>query len=881
MRCDCGYDFGDGENLENTMLIQQQLPNLIDDTAIQTGDAETAEQLEPAPSYRFSRLASAGKAIGSGLLGVGFLAVILLAIVSGGKIAAQLQPWVQAFSGVCLLVLVPVSTLLLLCRSSRGYGGVGLYFASFPLGFSLWVTCFVYALTFSVFWAVAGVLLAGLGIVPIAAIMTLIRKDWSSFGGIIGTVLVVFVLRGVGAWIAERADEWTTAAKNRARRASEHPLKRGNYLVRHWRGQLSLGVSYWVDGLLATFVVGIVAAVVGSIQTDLRTQSALMLLVFAFAVIASIWQSVGVWRSASNHFARGGTLFWAGVAKVMVIVGFLSTSVLIWQTYIPQSAEFLSIIRGDTNVPAYQIQVLPGGTEIEFRGGLRAGSARELERILSAVPRAKVLHIESPGGRIAEAKQMMRLVHQRSLTTYTSEYCLSAATLVLMAGKERVIAADAKVGFHAGSFPGLTPEQQSEMNQVVRATMQSAGVSEEFTDRVLATPADQMWYPSFEEMKMNGVVTSQSFGERFALPWAPSDEEIAKATNEIDNLPWFRTVRALEPKLYAKMIDEFTAAIKAGKPEGEAISIVRANGLGLMEKYFPAASDEALLGLLRDEWIPMLTKYGNSNSPACIAVMSGGADSKINFWRAFPDWDMPSSLALADAVLRSGASKIPVGIDKPAATSDLERIFKSLTARYGNDVQLLAEESEWMNNSQKVCEVLLAMYQQISALPTRQAANVVRYLVTASSNAEMQPGESATSNEAAPVATRSNPYPKFQPPPPDAIVPETALAFEPPPPSAILPEPESNADGEAAAGSYRVVNVKTGDVLNLHAGPGSKTPVIAVISPGTPGITLGNGRIPNGTTMWQEIYVDGHRGWVNEIYIEPELEIRKAKPVTD
>jgi membrane-bound ClpP family serine protease len=118
----------------------------------------------------------------------------------------------------------------------------------------------------------------------------------------------------------------------------------------------------------------------------------------------------------------------------MVVLGFLSTAGIVLRTYIPQSAEMLSIIAGDSGVPAYQIQVLPGGTEIEFRGGLRAGSAKELERILGAVPRAKVLHIESPGGRLGEAEQMMQLVRQRNLSTYSSEYCLSAATLVLMAG---------------------------------------------------------------------------------------------------------------------------------------------------------------------------------------------------------------------------------------------------------------------------------------------------------------------------------------------------------------------------------------------------------------------------------------------------------------
>ena len=57
----------------------------------------------------------------------------------------------------------------------------------------------------------------------------------------------------------------------------------------------------------------------------------------------------------------------------MVILNVLSTILLIWNVYIPQSAELIRIVAGDSGIPPYQIQVLPGGTEIEFRGGLRAG----------------------------------------------------------------------------------------------------------------------------------------------------------------------------------------------------------------------------------------------------------------------------------------------------------------------------------------------------------------------------------------------------------------------------------------------------------------------------------------------------------------------------
>jgi hypothetical protein len=218
-----------------------------DPAAADARGARTVKQsVEPVPG-RFSRLAAVGKTIGSWLVGAAFFVLVIFAIATAGKAAVWVQPYVGKFSAAVLAIVLPLSLLLLLFRRTRGYGGPGLCFASFPLGLTLWVDCFAYALSVSVFWTVFGVLLGALGVAPIAAIMTLIRRDWSSFGTIIGTAVGVFLLRVVGAWIVEKADGWRAAAEERAATAYKSLDKRGNYFARHWRGQLPLGVSYWIN----------------------------------------------------------------------------------------------------------------------------------------------------------------------------------------------------------------------------------------------------------------------------------------------------------------------------------------------------------------------------------------------------------------------------------------------------------------------------------------------------------------------------------------------------------------------------------------------------------------------------------------------------------
>ena len=72
---------------------------------------------------------------------------------------------------------------------------------------------------------------------------------------------------------------------------------------------------------------------------------------------------------------------------------------------------------------------------------------------------------------------------------------------------------------------------------------------------------------------------------------------------------------------------------------------------------------------------------------------------------------------------------------------------------------------------------------------------------------------------------------------------------------------------------YRVIGISQGDYLNVREGAGSDYQVITRLEPGTGGILVGNKRISNGATTWQEITVDGQTGWVNAAYIARETQL--------
>jgi hypothetical protein len=118
--------------------------------------------------------------------------------------------------------------------------------------------------------------------------------------------------------------------------------KRRSFIVRHWRGELSLPRSYWIDGVLIfglgvnmLFIVATICAVV-LLHGSPGLMTAALLTALAVQVLVYIWAVVGVWRSA-GHYA--GPKLWSILARVVVVLGaFISISHLMQDLHLIQLA---------------------------------------------------------------------------------------------------------------------------------------------------------------------------------------------------------------------------------------------------------------------------------------------------------------------------------------------------------------------------------------------------------------------------------------------------------------------------------------------------------------------------------------------------------------
>jgi hypothetical protein len=288
------------------------------------------------------------------------------------------------------------------------------------------------------------------------------------------------------------------------------PQGRQNYFARHWRGELSLPLSYWVNGTLSGVIAGIGIAGFGAVIYQGEAQPLIWLIslstIWIFTSVLAVWQVVGIWRSAT-HYQQNGKRFWGGVAKALMVLGALQVAFSFFAVATPQIAGIFEIVTGDSHVGPHQFRVLSSGEMLEFSGGITFGVAKEMEGFLNAMTSVKTVRLNSIGGRILEAQKMSDLIKVRRLSTLVEKDCVSACTIVFLGGTDRAILSNARLGFHQPAFRGMTAADRRIAIANEERRLQGFGLSRAFAERANRAEPGSMWFPDTNELLREHVVT--------------------------------------------------------------------------------------------------------------------------------------------------------------------------------------------------------------------------------------------------------------------------------------------------------------------------------------------------------------------------------------
>jgi hypothetical protein len=514
--------------------------------------------------------------------------------------------------------------------------------------------------------------------------------------------------------------------------ALDHNVRSNNVIARHWRGELPLWVSYWIFGFVGNAAVALIpVAVVAIFNTDKGYDPSSIfyatIVVWAGMLLVAVWQMVGVWRSATRYTADcarlGKRALWGNLAKLVIILGVLRLAGAVASEGLPQLGELYRIaFEDDPDIPAYSIRVMRDGTEAEIVGGFKYGLTNDFEVVTKENRQIKVVHLDSIGGRLGEGEKLFKLIRALGLNTYVSSKCLSACTLAFAGGRERFLLNGAVLGFHKGSFPGVS---EGEFDTVQQNVFTIAGFDPKFTERALSTPHKDMWQPPPDILLAAKAITRITDGNVFAASGFNANltkERIA--TDLYETAPVFRTIQLRFPTQFDSMVEQYLESILKGKTEAETIEIVRSELLPFIASLVPQADDDVLI----DYNQVLVEKYSvlNAKDPATCYSYASGTGPLTNYSAEFSKELLQRELDVQERVARTATTRASTN---PAMVNALfAKLRKALLAKGLNDTDFGLLEVANVDRSKyaQYCRTTIAFFREIGNLPSQESAAVLR-----------------------------------------------------------------------------------------------------------------------------------------------------------
>ena len=544
-------------------------------------------------------------------------------------------------------------------------------------------------------------------------------------------------LRGPASFHAQSAQlfhlstkaEADQPAARLAERASPKP-RRDSYCARHWRGELSLPVSFWINGNL--FSLALVALVMAVASTDAvnelpRWFAAGGVAYWSLLVVMSVWQLVGVWRSAGKYRATEKSKSWSRLARAMVILGGFASIYNLSTVGVPQTMEFAQLALGRDPLGSYQLRLLRDTTELEVSGAIVFGLSDEVAKTLDVNPRVKIIHLNSHGGRVGEARRLRDVITARKLTTFTAAGCFSACTLAYAAGEHRLIGRNASLGFHQYAFPGVHQSAFKRHYEKDKNDWLGRGIDRAFVERAYATPHDDLWRPEHPELFAARFVTGYPNSNEVAMSGIP-DGQSGKLESELSKHVLFAALKEHEPGLYRRAVMELEHGLKAGRSEAEVREIVFPLAQSVYRKNLPRASNAALLRFT-DLFIEQTRALYNADPALCYQyVYEAGQNTGADINKSFSPELKQKEISVMVEVIRSAAAHGTAPPAKEQVQQQLKAVFATLAERHGRDVALLANPSQGKSDPAKMCVLTRELYQNIRNLPEEQSAMVLRFM---------------------------------------------------------------------------------------------------------------------------------------------------------
>ena len=231
------------------------------------------------------------------------------------------------------------------------------------------------------------------------------------------------------------------------------------------------------------------------------------------------------------------------------------------------------------------------------------------------------------------------------------------------------------------------------------------------------------------------IVAWNLFDVHYLIPrespeYGMSEEQ--KFESAMLKMPTFQVIKEQEPAFWENIRGQAVQMKEAGKSEQQVIDAIQPQVLQLQMARLQQAPDVNVV------------EYMKINLEQMAAVEKAGADECFRFlFPAVKGGINPVHLISRDILERRMESdarmmRAAYGPDKHTVTAqekhqallDMQSLGPTLMQRYGQDLEIMSDPSKGVGKEKIACDLVQSFWSQVVALPTANAAGVIRLAVS-------------------------------------------------------------------------------------------------------------------------------------------------------
>jgi hypothetical protein len=311
------------------------------------------------------------------------------------------------------------------------------------------------------------------------------------------------------------------------------------------------------------------------------------------------------------------------------------------------------------------------------------------------------------------------------MVTYADGECMSACTLVFVAGRQRVLNDESGViGFHQYGLPGVPSSAWVDGYADDETFAINAGVEREFATRMFTLSNTDMWKPAHEELVASKFVTKLSDGSEFAIDTDDPDKWVEELDSTLRKERVYRAIALYDPSDFADTEATILRIVNSGGALGEVYKALHSMIVKVTNANIGKAPDATVLQLAR-HLVTTVDHLERVDGDACSAYLFPS--------RAHETFSLPPTLAQeeldveAELIENGGAHPVPT----PSARETEKWTHEVGVRMWRNDpasARILPEVFSPKVDRRRACRAVAALYREVLSLPSHGAATAVRGL---------------------------------------------------------------------------------------------------------------------------------------------------------